>query len=416
MNRFFDQLEEILGKHELSGSRIFNMDESGISTVQRPPRIIAEKGKRTVGIVTSAERGVTVTMVACMSAAGQFVPPQLIFPRKNFTDLLLTNAPIGTLGTCSENGWTNSDLFLVWLKHFVVHVKPTKEEPVLLILDNHASHISLQGLNYARDRGVIMLSLPPHCSHKIQPLDRAFFKSLKELYHRQCQSWMSCNPGKRITIYQVSSLLAPAYARSASVASATKGFACTGIFPFNRDIFSEDDFMAAENLLSGSADQSKEAQCTAQSSSAQAVESACESQTNPGQVALHEISPLPKPTHNEHKNQRKRRCQRSEVLTSTPIKLRLEEKATLNKKVQPQKKKATTRKITLEHRPTPPTKEKESESRQSTSTGSSQEDPPEVWYCLVCDEKYVDPPTETWIMCNTCLKWCHEGSLCGHHP
>ena len=29
-------------------------------------------------------------------------------------------------------------------------------------------------------------------------------------------------------------------------------------------------------------------------------------------------------------------------------------------------------------------------------------------YCLICEEKYHDPPTEDWIMCYKCKSWSHE--------
>ena len=49
---------------------------------------------------------------------------------------------------------------------FVEHVKPSKEDPVLLPLDNHASHLSIDVLNLAKGSGINILSFPAHCSHK----------------------------------------------------------------------------------------------------------------------------------------------------------------------------------------------------------------------------------------------------------
>ena len=39
------------------------------------------------------------------------------------------------------------------------------------ILDNHESHLSIPLIYYCRDNGVILLTLPPHCSHRLQSLD-----------------------------------------------------------------------------------------------------------------------------------------------------------------------------------------------------------------------------------------------------
>jgi hypothetical protein len=59
------------------------MDESGISTLpNKLPKVIAEKGKRLVDKIVSADRGQLVTFVCCFSASGVYVPPAMIFPRK----------------------------------------------------------------------------------------------------------------------------------------------------------------------------------------------------------------------------------------------------------------------------------------------------------------------------------------------
>jgi len=58
--QFFDVYKELLVDVPCTPSRIWNMDETGITNVQRPSKIIATKGQRTVGKVTSGERGATV--------------------------------------------------------------------------------------------------------------------------------------------------------------------------------------------------------------------------------------------------------------------------------------------------------------------------------------------------------------------
>lgn len=47
----------------------------------RPPHIIAQKGSKDVISMTSVERGENVTVIACMNAAGHFIPPFVIFKR-----------------------------------------------------------------------------------------------------------------------------------------------------------------------------------------------------------------------------------------------------------------------------------------------------------------------------------------------
>ena len=45
----------------------------------------------------------------------------------------------------------------------------------MLILDSHVTHTkNLAGTEMARETGVVMVSLPPHTTHRLQPLDGAF--------------------------------------------------------------------------------------------------------------------------------------------------------------------------------------------------------------------------------------------------
>lgn len=55
----------------------------------------------------------------------------------------------------------------------------TKENPILLLCDNHKSHISIEAIDYARENWIVYLTFPPHTSHKLQPLDVTVFGPFK---------------------------------------------------------------------------------------------------------------------------------------------------------------------------------------------------------------------------------------------
>lgn len=58
-------------------AKIFNMDESGLQLNNVPQTVLATKGARDVHHVTSAERGETISIIACCNAEGNFLPPIL---------------------------------------------------------------------------------------------------------------------------------------------------------------------------------------------------------------------------------------------------------------------------------------------------------------------------------------------------
>ena len=135
-----------------------------------------------------------------------------------------------------------SENFLDFMKHFVLYVKPTPDDKILLLLDNHQSHINLEVIDYAKN-GVVMLSFPPHCSHKLQPLDRTVYGPFKRYYNNACNSWMQENPGKTMSIYEIADMVGRAFPRAMTPTNIKSGFRVSGIFPFDRDIFSDEEFM-----------------------------------------------------------------------------------------------------------------------------------------------------------------------------
>ena len=245
VSRFFNLLKEIMDEKKILPNNLYNMDETGISCVQKPGKIIASKGTKQVGRVTSAERGKIVTVVCAVNAIGNYVPPLFIFSRKRMHPALLKGAPHGSCGFPSDSGWIDSNIFMKWLKHFVSFAQPSKQNPVLIILDNHSSHLSLGAINFARENFITMLSIPPHSSHKLQPLDKCFFGPLKVYYNQSIDFWMVNNPGKRVTNWEICELFCKAYQKAATVQKGVKGFASTGIYPFNPHIFTDSDFAPA---------------------------------------------------------------------------------------------------------------------------------------------------------------------------
>lgn len=103
---FFDLLETTMTKQNYGPHQIYNVDESGLFIVQsRCPEVVSLSGKRQVGAITSAERGSLVIIVMCMNAAGDFVPPMFIFPRKKASDQLKKEASAGSLFAFHPSGW-----------------------------------------------------------------------------------------------------------------------------------------------------------------------------------------------------------------------------------------------------------------------------------------------------------------------
>ncbi|KAJ8927305.1 hypothetical protein NQ314_020255 [Rhamnusium bicolor] len=216
-----ESLRSALAKGKFEPSRIYNIDEMGITTVQQPPKILAPKGVKQIGGMTSAERGVLVTMICCINAAGNTVPPLFVFPRANFKNHMLKGAPVGAIGAANKSGWSNEDVFFKYLQHFISHVKPTIEDKVILLLDNHESHVSIPTIELAKRSGVILVIFHPHTSHRMQPLDVCVYEPFKT-YYSSAQTQLTSRRLRQ---------------------AITKGFQVSGLYPLKSDIFGEQDFL-----------------------------------------------------------------------------------------------------------------------------------------------------------------------------
>lgn len=199
--------------HGIDATRIYNMHETGIHTLSnKPTKILSKSGKKQVGIISSAERGKLTTIICCYNATGFFIPPFFIYSRKKISRRLLNGSPLGTVATCiTDNGWANGPKFLDWLQHFVENCRPTLKQKVILILDNHESHI--EALEYARENGVIFLSLPPHTTHCMQPLYHCIYGPFETYFEQEISTFQRCHVGRVIPQYDVASLVGNAYLR-----------------------------------------------------------------------------------------------------------------------------------------------------------------------------------------------------------
>ena len=95
VENFFEKLAEVMDRHKFTPNDIWNVDETGVSTVQKPNKVVALKGVKQIGSITSSERGQMITICSAGNAPGNFVPPMLVFPRKKFKNHFIRDGPNG---------------------------------------------------------------------------------------------------------------------------------------------------------------------------------------------------------------------------------------------------------------------------------------------------------------------------------
>lgn len=459
VQHFFKNLGNTLAKLQVGPHRIYNVDETGITTVQVPTKVISPKGLKQLGKAVSYERGRNITVVGCVSASGNYIPPMFIYPRARMSEQLQRNGPLGALYAGSQKGWITEDLFVEWLHHFKRHTVCSKDNPVLLVLDNHASHCSLSAYNFCKENGIEMVSFPPHTSHRLQPLDLTIFGPLKRAYSNECSIFMRQHPHKKITPYDVAEIFNLAFVKIASIDKAQKGFQISGIWPYNPNVFGEDDFLPAtvssKNIvtdnLTDSQSSSRDRGCIETPDTSVMTVKASQNIKNLNiinlgastskraddnvqqkQVPFNDMFPLM--AHDNKENistqpQKKRtKLGISKVLTATPEKEYLEQKEIKKQqKIENKKRKNSRGNTVLKQKMPQKPLELKGRNRVKRKIGfkefsSSDESDEEILcnddssddmeedfmddeICIICNEF---GKTEMWYQCSVCKKWAHK--------
>lgn len=141
-----------------------------------------------------------ITTCMTINAVGQSLPPVFIFPRVRMSDLLMIEAPEGSVGlpNSPQSAWIDTILFVKVLEHIKNHTRCTVEDKILLLMDNHESHYSLEAVSYAKENRIVFVTFPPHCTHKLQPLDVGVFGPFKTKLKIAQNDWLTNNPGNPI--------------------------------------------------------------------------------------------------------------------------------------------------------------------------------------------------------------------------
>lgn len=69
---------------------------------------------------------------------------------------------------------------------------------------------------------MIVICLPPHCTHRMQPIDIGFMKPLKTYYAHEIETWLRNNPGRTLSNKYVCKLFGAAYEQAVTMSRIIK--------------------------------------------------------------------------------------------------------------------------------------------------------------------------------------------------
>lgn len=122
--QFLSLLENLMITHNFPPRRIYNCDETGISTVPtKMSKVLSLKGKKQVGALASAERGTLTTAEICFNAVGHYIPPFMVFPRVKTSVSFSQGLPPESVVACHPSGWMQMDKVVQPLFEAYQHLK-----------------------------------------------------------------------------------------------------------------------------------------------------------------------------------------------------------------------------------------------------------------------------------------------------
>jgi DDE superfamily endonuclease len=176
-------------RFEVLDNDIWNIDEKGVMMgVSGKTRVIIPKSSKNPHTTHPGNRE-WVTSTECISMAGKKLGSWTIFkgkkPQKMWHETMkrIGEFDSGYHIACSENGWTDNELGLEYLKeHFEPQTRTQTDRYRILICDGHESHVSTAAIKFCLDHKIILLCLPPHSTHLLQPLDVGIFGPISTKY------------------------------------------------------------------------------------------------------------------------------------------------------------------------------------------------------------------------------------------
>src|SRR3989338_305805 len=188
----------------LNPSYIWNIDEKPLL-----PDLVKGSSFSADGIrlpPSTGNRSASWTLLFWSSAAGDTVPPLVVFPEElkgqsgEIAEAIISHAdpdpspPLRLRTAFEPNGWMNSKLFENELSRVLpaLRQKMPANELGILIYDAHSTHVKRQAVSIAKWYGFLILSLPSHLSITLQPLDNFFNGAFAKAYQEAYQSaWVT---------------------------------------------------------------------------------------------------------------------------------------------------------------------------------------------------------------------------------
>ena len=243
VDQWFTEYEKFILEKGLSNkpSQIWNCDESGFDLQGKAGKVLGPSAPKAqpYRVVTGTKEHITV--LPCFNAAGQFIPPFILFAGKRLPVGYnpLEGAAPGSAFAVTEKGYMDAPTFYVWLaNHFVPHLPPTR--PVVLLVDSAEAHIDLHTFELAKKNNIYIYALLKNATHLLQPADVGLFGPLKQAWYKTVRRFTQQNPNTDITKKNFSLVFKTTWQNIMRPSILCDAFRKSGVYPLRKEQISDD--------------------------------------------------------------------------------------------------------------------------------------------------------------------------------
>lgn len=216
--------------------RVFNADETGFQLCPSTGRVLAAKGDKNVYSVELGNSKENVTVLFTFSADGKTCPPLIVFPYKRLPEKIATSVPPKWGIGRSDSGWMTADVFNQFITEiFDPYLTDSNiKRPVILFIDGHKSHITLQLSFTCKELGIELVALYPNTTRITQPADVSVFGPIKKRYRNAVRKFQSENIGEVVTKLNIATILKTVI-DELKPETIINGFRACGLCPFDEN-------------------------------------------------------------------------------------------------------------------------------------------------------------------------------------
>ena len=261
INKYFENCRKTFNEERIDltkASFVWNCDETGFSGDQGKIEILCRRGSKRPLRLTGNNEKINYTVHNCCNASGYYMPPFIVYKSKGrLYDKWMQGGPNNAVYTTSPSGWMEKDQFIQWLvKVFIPETLKIPGSKHLLLLDGHSSHVTLSAVEICLTNNIVLICLPAHSSHILQPLDVGVYCHVKKVWRKILTSYYASNGYKNLDRENFAPCLKLLLesGEAFTTVHAVSGFLNTGFFPLNQDKVDKNKLKIAEtfNLVESS--------------------------------------------------------------------------------------------------------------------------------------------------------------------